>query len=675
MKSLLAPGIALISRVSFAKKFVLISLLFYVPLLIFSGMIVRDSVTQIRNAELEQEGLQLAGELMKVKRLLEQQRDVRVVSNVYRKEDAQAKERDITRKALAGIDVIVALPNSLAADAAFKQQMMSLRQEVEALSSLGVNNEEGPELTFNAMNGPSTNIQASLKYVYEQSRLTLESSKDVKGILDLLSRPLAGLGLSSGRLRAIGSYGLTYTYLDGFTLDALEKSLFAIERFENEFPVTFENTLQSESRTALASSLKSLMEDVAALRRLADEKVVTAASFELSWSEYFDQVSELMDKQVAFSSGLLGQAEKIIAQKQEAELTSTVQVVAALVALLLITAYLYVAFYVSLNDSIEQVRGGAARMADGDMTVRLEQRSNDEMGRLIMRFNLSTERVRELVTHVAASADKVTALAESVKGYSVESSSGMNAQMDRTQQVAAAISELTNTVQGVADYSKRAQDVVNLTSGKAQQGSQQVGLSLQQVSSLSQDINLTSTTINELAQDSQKISQVIEEIKSIAAQTNLLALNAAIEAARAGEQGRGFAVVADEVRSLSQRTQDSTGNIESIIDNFLKKIDQAVHAMQHSSEVANSTVEDSRALGVVFDEISQDLKDVVEMTGQIAVSVGQQAQVAHEIDQSIHDIRDSGEQASRQAESTAQASQDMAQEAVQLKSILGAFKV
>ncbi|AUM12260.1 methyl-accepting chemotaxis protein [Ketobacter alkanivorans] len=675
MKSLLAPGIALISRVSFAKKFVLISLLFYVPLLIFSGMIVRDSVTQIRNAELEQQGLQLSVELMKVKRLLEQQRDIRVVSNVYRKEDAQSKEREITRKALANIDAIVALPNPLVADAAFKQQMASLRQEVEALASLGVNNEEGPELTFSAMNGPSTKIQASLKYVYEQSRLTLESSKDVAGMLDLLSRSLTGLGLSSGRLRAIGSYGLTYAYLDGFTLDALEKSLFALERFENEFPVTFENTLQGESQVVLTPSLNSLMDDVATLRRLADEKVVTAVSFELSWSEYFDRVSELMDKQVAFSNGLLGHAEKIIAQKKDAELTSTVQVVSALVALLLITAYVYVAFYVSLNDSIEQVRGGAARMADGDMTVRLEQRSNDEMGRLIMRFNLSTERVRELVTHVAASADKVTALAESVKGYSVESSTGMKTQMDRTQQVAAAISELTNTVQGVADYSKRAQDVVNLTSGKAQQGSQQVTLSLQQVSSLSQDINLTSTTINELAQDSQKISQVIEEIKSIAAQTNLLALNAAIEAARAGEQGRGFAVVADEVRSLSQRTQDSTGNIESIIDNFLKKIDQAVHAMQHSSEVANSTVEDSRSLGVVFDEISQDLKDVVEMTGQIAVSVGQQAQVAHEIDQNIHDIRDSGEQASRQAESTAQASQDMAQEAVQLKSILGAFKV
>lgn len=675
MKSLLAPGIALISRVSFAKKFILISLLFYIPLLMFSGIMVRDSVTQIRSAELEREGLALTVELMQVKRLLEQQRDVRVVSNIYRKEDAQSKDRDLTRQALAAIDRVVALPNPLVADPTFQQQMADLRNQVEALPSLGVNNEEGPEFTFTAMNGPVNRLQGSIKYIFEQSRLNLDSTKNVVAILDLLSRPLASLSATSGRLRAIGAYGLTYTYLDGFTLESLEKNLGLLSRFETEFPVTLDNTLQGSLGETLKTPLKALMEDVASLHRLADEKVVTAAVFELGWSDYFDKVSGHMDQQAAFSQALLAQAEQIIADKQAAEKAGTLQLVAALVALLLVTAYAYVAFYVSLNDSIEQVRNGAARMADGDMTVRLEQRSNDEMGRLIMRFNLSTERVRDLVKQVSSSADQVTTLAEQVKGYSVESSAGMSEQMGRTQQVAAAISELTSTVQGVADYSKRAEDAVHATSGKAQRGSQQISLSLQQVSSLSQDIDLTGTTINELAQDSQKISQVIEEIKSIAAQTNLLALNAAIEAARAGEQGRGFAVVADEVRSLSQRTQDSTGNIESIIDNFLKKIDQAVQAMQHSSEVAASTVEDSRTLGAVFDEISQDLKDVVEMTSQIAVSVGQQAGVAHEIDQSIHDIRDSGEQASRQAEATAQASQDMAQEAVLLKSILGAFKV
>lgn len=675
MKSLLAPGIALISRVSFAKKFVLISLLFYVPLLIFSGITVRDSIVQIRNAELERDGLALVTELMQVERLLEQQRDIRVVSNIYRKEAAQSKERAITGKALAEIDRVLALPNPLLKNEALRRQLTELRAEVEALPSLGVNNEEGPELMFAAMRGPTTHLQASIKYVFEQSRLTLESSADVLGILDLLERPLAELGETSGKLRAIGAYGLTYTFLDGFTLEALEQSLFDLKRFENEFPATYTNTLKGAVGDALRPSLQKLMADVSAFYQLADEKVVTAAVFDLTWSEYFDRVSGHMDQQGRFSDELLASAEQIVSHKQDAILTQTLQIVAALVLLLLLTAYAYMAFYVSLNDAIEQVRAGAARMAEGDMTVRLEQRSNDEMGRLIMRFNLSTERVRELVTHVAASSDKVSALAESVKGFSVDSSTGMSEQMGRTQQVAAAISELTNTVQGVADYSRRAEDAVNTTSGKAQQGSQQVSASLQQVSSLSQDINLTSKTITELAQDSQKISQVIEEIKSIAAQTNLLALNAAIEAARAGEQGRGFAVVADEVRSLSQRTQDSTGNIESIIDNFLKKIEQAVGAMQHSSEVAASTVEDSRSLGAVFDEITQDLREVVAMTSQIAVSVGQQAQVAHEIDQNIHDIRDSGEQASRQAEATAQASQDMAQEAVQLKSILGAFKV
>ena len=546
---------------------------------------------------------------------------------------------------------------------------------MEGLSSVGVNNEEGPELTYRAMSGPTNNLQTLIKYVYETSGLNLETDKSVLAMLDLLTRHLPRLSDINSRLRAIGSYGLTYAYLDGFTLDALDKAVLSLDRFREEFPVTVANALPGQAGADLSAQLKKLDDGFKVERQFVDSKVLMATTFDMGWQDYFENMTQQIGQQQVFADKLLAMLEQRIDDKKSALWNSTFQVILILVALLLITAYAYASFYVALNDSIEQVRSAAARMAEGDMTVRLEQRSNDEMGRLIMRFNLSTERVRELVTQVAASADKVTQLAENVKGYSRQSSSGISSQMGRTQQVAAAISELTNTVQGVADYSRRAEELVSKTSENARRGSEQVGESLRQVSSLSEDIQLTSTTINELARDSQKIAQVIDEIKSIAAQTNLLALNAAIEAARAGEQGRGFAVVADEVRSLSQRTQDSTGNIEAIIDNFLKKIEQAVAAMAHSSEVAGGTVEDSRAVGAVFDEIRQDLNDVVSMTSQIALSVNQQAQVAHEIDQNIHDIRDSGDEATRQAEATAQTSEDMALEASQLKTILSAFKV
>ena len=675
MKSLLAPGIALISKVSFAKKFVLISLLFYLPLMTFSGLLVRDSLTEIKSAELEQQGLWLIAELLDIKQLLAQQRDLRVVSNIHREADVRSLENKVTQQVLRAIDELLARPESLVQSNDFQAQLAQVRTGVEGLASVGVNNEEGPELTYRAMSGPTEQLQTLVKYVYEASGLNLESDKSVLGMLDLLTRQLARLGDINSRLRAIGAYGLTYTYLDGFTLDALDKALLGLDRFSEEFPVTVANALPGAPGDAIAGELKSMEEGFKAQRQFVDSKVLMAATFDLGWQEYFESMTQQIAQQQAFGAKLLAMAEQSIEDKKDALWTSTTQIILILLSLLLITGYAYASFYVALNDAIEQVRGAATRMAEGDMTVRLEQRSNDEMGRLIMRFNLSTERVRELVTHVAASADKVTQLAENVRGYSRDSSSGMSSQTGRTQQVAAAISELTNTVQGVADYSKRAEELVGETSDKARRGSEQVGESLRQVSSLSDDIQLTSTTINELAQDSQKIGQVIDEIKSIAAQTNLLALNAAIEAARAGEQGRGFAVVADEVRSLSQRTQDSTGNIEAIIDNFLKKIEQAVSAMAHSSQVASGTVEDSRAVGAVFDEIRQDLGSVVEMTSQIALSVNQQAQVAHEIDQNIHDIRDTGDQATRQAEATAQASEEMALEASQLKTILSAFKV
>ena len=202
-----------------------------------------------------------------------------------------------------------------------------------------------------------------------------------------------------------------------------------------------------------------------------------------------------------------------------------------------------------------------------------------------------------------------------------------------------------------------------------------VSQSLKHINALAGDIGSTAEAINALAKDSESIAQVVDEIKGIAAQTNLLALNAAIEAARAGEQGRGFAVVADEVRSLSQRTHNSTSNIEGIIEKFILRTRESVGAMNRSLEVTNDTVEESKRIGVVLDSINEKLNMVVEMNSMITMSVSQQAEAAEDIDNNINAIRSTGEDAVDTAEKTAKASSTMAEEASQLKKALSSFTV
>ncbi len=675
MTALFAPGKALLSRISFAQKFVFISLLFYAPLLYFSSIMVRESLSVIHTVEQAKDGIDMLEQLQSIRRLLAQQRDLRVVSNVRQESDVLTREQNVTQQALAAIDQLregsaLQLQTLGVADA-----MDQLRESTANLAKVSLRSEDGPELVYTAMSEPVTQLQAISMTVFEQSGLNLQKDREVLGMLDVVNRHLTRLADIDGHLRAFGSYGLTVTYLDGFTLEALEKNQALLERFQKEFPETLANTLQPAMAQTFAEQSTDLQQQLAEISRLVEEELITAVSLTLQWDQYFDQMTQAMDTPQRFGVELLSQVAQRLGQERAAAFSAAMRLALGLLILLAVTLYVFVSFYLSLRESIGQVRLGATRMAQGDMTVQLAPLGNDEMGQLIYLINDSNKRVRALVEQAASSADRVTELADSVQGYANLSSQGMNAQTSGTQMVAAAISEMTQTVQEVASHAKRAAEVVTVTCNQARQGSKQVNNSLQQVSSLSADISLTRDSITQLAQDSQKISQVIVEIKSIASQTNLLALNAAIEAARAGEQGRGFAVVADEVRSLSQRTQDSTGNIETIIENFLNKIELAVKAMEHSSQVAAGTVEDARSLEAAFDDISHKLTDVVDMTSQIAASVSQQAQVANEIDRNVHDIQESGGEASRQAEATAQASQSMTQEAARLKTSLGAFKV
>jgi len=347
----------------------------------------------------------------------------------------------------------------------------------------------------------------------------------------------------------------------------------------------------------------------------------------------------------------------------------------AVIAVLLITFYLYVGFYLSIQESIKQLVDASDRMAKGDMTLALSSQSDDEMGDLTEHFNETAENMRSLIKKVNTSADNVFQVANETKERSVKTRESINTQLDGTSQVAVAVTEMTQTAHGVADYTRQAQKAVQETRDEANQGGGIVKMSLQNIETLCLEIRKTTESINILAKDSESIAQVVDEIKGIASQTNLLALNAAIEAARAGEQGRGFAVVADEVRSLSQRTHASTTNIQAIIERFLKRIDESVEAMNQSGEVAEGTVQESSMIGIVLDTINEKLETIVEMNNMIAHSVAQQAEVSEEIDQNVNEIREMGESAVSRAEKTAGATAAMADDASALKDVLGTFKV
>ena len=330
-----------------------------------------------------------------------------------------------------------------------------------------------------------------------------------------------------------------------------------------------------------------------------------------------------------------------------------------------------------INSSITEVANSLEEIAsgEGDLTRRLSTTSTDAIGRLVTDFNTFMDKLQGIIRDVAGSTSQMATAAEEMSSVSQESNEGVSKQQAQTEQVAAAMNEMTATVTEVAQHAELAAEAAKNASGEARNGSQVVQSTVAAINNLASEVGGAANVIKQLEADSENIGGVVEVIHSISEQTNLLALNAAIEAARAGEQGRGFAVVADEVRTLASRTQESTKEIQSMIESLQAGTSQAVEVMNRGSEQAESSVAQAskatKSLGAITDAVAT----INDMNKQISNAANEQGTAANEINQNINVISEIGEQTSQGAQQTATASQEMAQLATQLQNLVGQFKV
>jgi len=312
---------------------------------------------------------------------------------------------------------------------------------------------------------------------------------------------------------------------------------------------------------------------------------------------------------------------------------------------------------------------------NNDLTVTIEQIGNDEITIMSKDFNSLIGDFNNLINEVNGALNALNIATENLSESTAATSSGMQDQLHEADMVATAATEMQATIQDISHNTEAAAKKAESTNLSAQQGRSEVESTVAHIRGLSDSLEHASSVVSLLEKDGETIGSVLDVIRAIADQTNLLALNAAIEAARAGEQGRGFAVVADEVRSLAQRTQESTSEIEGIINTLQQRTQEVVSIMHQCRSQGDESASQANRAGELLGAITEDVQTIMEMSTQIAVAIDQQSQVASEVNKNVVSIRDIARNTSGHAANNAQTSEEVSAQARVLFAAIDKFKV
>ncbi|MDG9758457.1 methyl-accepting chemotaxis protein [Pseudomonas sediminis] len=324
----------------------------------------------------------------------------------------------------------------------------------------------------------------------------------------------------------------------------------------------------------------------------------------------------------------------------------------------------------NLLHRIEQIADG-----DGDLRVRLDVLSKDELGQLSHAFNRFLDKLQPLIKEVGRVTDEVADSAKSLADLAAANDRLISSEHAAVDQVSTAATEMSVAVHEVARNAQNAADAARNAEQQSREGAQVVGATIHSIRQLAQEVESASDTIQTLEQETANIGAVLAVIKGIAEQTNLLALNAAIEAARAGEQGRGFAVVADEVRALAARTQESTKDIQQMIERLQAGVQNAVKATHSGSARARQSVEQAAGVDQALSVTGDSVQRINDMAAQIATACEEQSSVTEEIARNISDIRDLSNEAAQTSEQSTRASQHLSELSHGLAQLVGRFRV